>query len=225
MVAQSLNNLALLYDAWGRYSESEPLYKRSLEIGEKALGKDHPGVAVSLNNLALLYWRQGRYSESEPLFRRSLEIKEKTLGKDHPDVAVTLGNLALLYQGQGKYSEAEQMIEASLDIFKRKGLPIRWPQNLIASLYLDLAVLYPDRGYIARAEPIVAQAGFPHTRGRLSLMKKDFKKARDYFGQVQTEAEENLDVNYLFRCAHRPRHGVRGSGRRCRCHGKLSQGH
>jgi len=31
------------------------LYKRSLAISEKALGKNHPDVATILNNLALLY--------------------------------------------------------------------------------------------------------------------------------------------------------------------------
>lgn len=30
---------------------AEPLYKRSLAIGEKALGADHPDVALSLSNL------------------------------------------------------------------------------------------------------------------------------------------------------------------------------
>jgi hypothetical protein len=37
------------------------LYKRSLAIYEKALGPDHPDVALGLNNLALLYKTQGRY--------------------------------------------------------------------------------------------------------------------------------------------------------------------
>ena len=51
----SLNNLAALYEAQGRYADAEPLYKRSLAICEKALGPDHPDVAMSLNNLAVLY--------------------------------------------------------------------------------------------------------------------------------------------------------------------------
>ena len=37
-VAQTLNNLALLYYNQGRYAEAEPLYKRALAIYEKALG-------------------------------------------------------------------------------------------------------------------------------------------------------------------------------------------
>ncbi len=61
-VAQSLNNLVVLYDSQGKYAEAEPLYKRSLSITQKALGPDHPKVATSLNNLATLYQAQGRYN-------------------------------------------------------------------------------------------------------------------------------------------------------------------
>ena len=61
MLRRSLNNLATLYGEQGRYAEAEPLYKRSLAIWEKALGPDHPDVALSLNNLADLYRAQGRY--------------------------------------------------------------------------------------------------------------------------------------------------------------------
>ena len=54
-LATSLNNLAELYRAQGRYAEAEPLHKRALAIREKALGPEHPDVAQSLNNLAELY--------------------------------------------------------------------------------------------------------------------------------------------------------------------------
>ena len=81
-VAESLNNLALLYRIQGQYAQAEPLYQRSLAIWEKALGPDHPGVATSLNNLALLYQTQGQYAQAEPLYQRSLAIWEKALGPD-----------------------------------------------------------------------------------------------------------------------------------------------
>jgi Tetratricopeptide repeat/CHAT domain len=51
----------------GRYAEAEPLRKRALAIYEKALGPNHPDVAITLNNLAWLYKTQGRYAEAEPL--------------------------------------------------------------------------------------------------------------------------------------------------------------
>ena len=81
---------AELYKAQGKYAEAAPLYRRSLAISEKALGPEHPDVALSLNNLALLYQTQGNYAEAAPLYRRSLAISEKALGPEHPSLAPTL---------------------------------------------------------------------------------------------------------------------------------------
>ena len=36
------NNLALLYEEYGRYTEAEPLYLRALEASERTLGRDIP---------------------------------------------------------------------------------------------------------------------------------------------------------------------------------------
>ena len=72
--ATSLNNLASLYQAQGKYAEAEPLFQRALAISEQQLGKDHPDTASSLNNLAGLYQAQGKYAEAEPLYQRALAI-------------------------------------------------------------------------------------------------------------------------------------------------------
>ncbi|WP_081402860.1 tetratricopeptide repeat protein [Scytonema hofmannii] len=51
---QSYNNLALLYDDQGRYSEAEPLLQKALSIAELSLGVDHPSTATIRENLKLL---------------------------------------------------------------------------------------------------------------------------------------------------------------------------
>jgi CHAT domain-containing protein len=102
----SLNNLAGLYHAQGRYGEAEPLHKRALEAEERVLGKDHSQTLLSLNNLAGLYYAQGRYDEAEPLFKRTIEAEERVLGKDHPQTLASLGNRALLLTAEGKTEEA-----------------------------------------------------------------------------------------------------------------------
>src|SRR5579883_2259397 len=50
--AQSLNNLAALYDDQGDYAQAEPLFQRALAIREQVLGPQHSDTAQSLNNLA-----------------------------------------------------------------------------------------------------------------------------------------------------------------------------
>ena len=51
----SLNNLAELYRAQGKYADAEPLHKRALSIRENHLGPEHRDAAESLSNLALVY--------------------------------------------------------------------------------------------------------------------------------------------------------------------------
>ena len=76
-LATSLNNLALLYKAQGRYAEAEPLYQRSLAIREKALGPEPPAVATSLENYADLLRKTGRVSEATKMETRAKAIRAK----------------------------------------------------------------------------------------------------------------------------------------------------
>ncbi len=76
-MAQSLNNLAELYQARGHYAEAEPLYERSLAIQEKVLGPEHPDVATSLENYAALLRETARADEAERMEARAKAIHAK----------------------------------------------------------------------------------------------------------------------------------------------------
>ncbi len=154
-VAQSLNNIALIYKIQGQYTEVEPLYKRAISIWIKSLGPDHPRVATGLNNLATFYKTQGRYQDAELIFKQALSIREKSLGPEHPDVAASLNNLGLLYKMQGRYSEAELLYKRSLSIWeKSKGSD----HPDLASGLNNLASLYQTQGRYTEAEPLFQRA-------------------------------------------------------------------
>jgi len=84
-VVLSLNNLAELYLAQGRYAEAEPLFTRSLAIFEKALGPEHPNVATSLVNLAGLHQDQGRRQDALSEVRRATGILRNRVGRAETD--------------------------------------------------------------------------------------------------------------------------------------------
>ena len=54
---------------------AEPIYKRCLVIWEKALGPNHPDVALCLENLAALYRKTDRPNLAEPLEARAAKIR------------------------------------------------------------------------------------------------------------------------------------------------------
>jgi tetratricopeptide (TPR) repeat protein len=77
-VGSDLNNLAELYRAQGQYAKAEPLYQRALASREKALGPEHPKVAISLENYALCLRDMGRPNEATPLEARAKAIRAKS---------------------------------------------------------------------------------------------------------------------------------------------------
>jgi tetratricopeptide (TPR) repeat protein len=153
--ATSLNNLANLYNAMGRYAEAEPLYVRSLSIREQQLGAEHPDMANSLNNLAELYRAMGRYQSAEPLLVRSLSINEQQLGGDHPHTALSLNNLAELYRMMGHYEEAEPLLVRSLSIYEQQ-LGAEHPDT--AGSLNNLALVYDVMGRYPEAELLYVRA-------------------------------------------------------------------
>jgi tetratricopeptide (TPR) repeat protein len=88
--APAMNNLALLYQAQGRFAEAEPLFLKAIALGDKALPATDPDLAGWYNNLARLYQAQGRLSDVEPLYSKTIAISEKALPANHPDLA-TMG--------------------------------------------------------------------------------------------------------------------------------------
>jgi tetratricopeptide (TPR) repeat protein len=82
-VAQSLNNLGLLYKIQGKYIEAESLYKRALAIWEKAFGPEDLNVATVLENMVELYKEIGKRDEGEKLEARARKIRSN-LKRPHP---------------------------------------------------------------------------------------------------------------------------------------------
>jgi centrosomal protein CEP104 len=85
-VAETLSNLAILYNQQGEYGKAQPLYERALAIWEQSQGPDSSDVAHTLTDLAVLHLENGRDDLGRPLLERALEIQIRNLGEDHPDV-------------------------------------------------------------------------------------------------------------------------------------------
>lgn len=153
--AHSLNNLASLDKAQGKYDQAEELFKQSLAIRVKAQGPDHADVVVGLANLADLYESEGKLSVAKPLYLRALAIETKALGKDHPNLASTYTSVAVLLMEEGSFVQAESFYQQALAINK-KVLGPNHPQ--VASDLDGLALVYGYEGKYDAAEPLHMRA-------------------------------------------------------------------
>lgn len=154
-VAQTLNNLALVYVDEGEYEKAEAAHRDALRIRRAALEPRHPDVSNSLSNLGILMRTRGRYAEAEQLLREAVEIRRATLGGDAPVLANSLGTLGGVLADQGRFSEAEPMLREALAI-RRKTLGPKHPR--ISFSLVSLGSLLQDEGKLDAVEPLYVEA-------------------------------------------------------------------
>jgi tetratricopeptide (TPR) repeat protein len=148
-VAQTLNNLGIVYQSQGKWDEAIDCYEQDLEISRR-LGDEHC-VAQTLNNLGNVYQRQGKWDEAIDCYEQSLEISRR-LGDEH-GVATTLNNLGNVYDIQGKWEQAIDCYEQSLEIFRRLG-----DEHGVGITLKNLGLLYDRRNQTEQARILWQEA-------------------------------------------------------------------
>ncbi len=109
-VADSANDLAIVYATAGITTEAELLFHRALMIGKNGLGMDHPAVGATIQNLGILYAMQKKYQEAELLMLRALEINLTRFGVVHARTVSTLKILYTIYVLQHQLVDVEPFI-------------------------------------------------------------------------------------------------------------------
>lgn len=115
-LADSLNELGMLYAKQHKYARAEQMFQRALGVMVAALGPDHPDVATILKNMGILKASTKEYVEADLLLKQSLVLTTRAMGPEHPMVAVTMRTIAVCETIQGRYREAERVIRRSLEI-------------------------------------------------------------------------------------------------------------
>ena len=100
----------------GRYLEAEPLYRRSLELDEKALGPCHPIVITELNNLGRLLNSMNRQPEAETVLRRAVTLAEGATDEKANILPLCMVSLAQVLRDRGADSETEQILRKVLSL-------------------------------------------------------------------------------------------------------------
>jgi Tfp pilus assembly protein PilF len=76
-LADSLNELAILYATQHKHAQAEPMFQRALGVSVAALGSDHPDVAIVLKNIGILKASQRQYAEADLLLSQSLSLTNR----------------------------------------------------------------------------------------------------------------------------------------------------
>ena len=113
----TLNNIALVYYAQGRYEAALTFFEEALVI-RRDVG-DRAGVGATFNNIGLVYAAQGRYEAALTIYEEALAIRRDV--DDRAGEGDTLNNIAGVYYAQGRYEAALTTYEEALTISREVG--------------------------------------------------------------------------------------------------------
>jgi tetratricopeptide (TPR) repeat protein len=110
-----MNEVGVALANQGKYKEAETMYRQTLALCEKVLGKEHPTTLATMNNFALVLDKQGKYEEAETMHRQTLALREKVLGKEHPDTLLSVYNLAYSLAERDSFVEATTLYQRACE--------------------------------------------------------------------------------------------------------------
>lgn len=111
-----LNQIGLHFRGRAQFPEAKSAFERSLRMGEKTLGPDHPTVAIRVNNLGMVLQDMGDFPGAKAHYERALKIDEKAYGPAHPSVAIDVNNLGSVLYNMGDLQDAKEHFERALRI-------------------------------------------------------------------------------------------------------------
>ena len=132
----------------GEYEEAVQYYEKSIEIKERTISKNDPGLSVSYHNIASVYNNMGEYSKALGYYEKSIEITKIALPQNHPNLAISYSNIGRVYKNIGEYSKALEYHEKSIEI-KKIALPQNHPHLAIS--YSDIGQVYNRMGEYSKA--------------------------------------------------------------------------
>ena len=115
-VAESCNNLALIYFAAARYAEAEPFHARALDMWMKLGGPQSADAAVGASNYGLTLIQLERFAEARRLLELAISIQQQISGPQSPQTALAINNLAVMYDRMGEHATAQPLHEQALAI-------------------------------------------------------------------------------------------------------------
>jgi serine/threonine protein kinase/tetratricopeptide (TPR) repeat protein len=210
-VAQTLNNLALVYDEQGKFEDSERTHREALRI-RRGLGPKDPGISNSLSNLGITLRHAGKYEEAATVLREALALRREANGNDHPLVANTLNVLGLTLDELGQYAEAETVLRESLAI-RRKVLPPTHPSladavsALAGALQEQLRLDQAEQLYLESLNIYAALAAAPGARQSADM---NLTVAQNNLASLYEERGDWARAEKWYQEALRKRRAIRG---------------
>ena len=154
LLANTLNNISLLYAEAGNLAGAEPLFNEAIGLYRRLSQADAaymPLLASALNNhAATLLENEADLDRAESLFAEALDIYRDLCEGDpdvySPQMAATMCNMGLLYDGNQRFEDSERMFKQALERYRQLGAGTGAYESDYALALGNLSALYFKNG-------------------------------------------------------------------------------
>lgn len=115
-VAKVMNNLGVVCNDLGEFSNALDYLQRALEIRLAVHGEENSLTATTYQNLGNTYLDSGDPNKALEYFQKALDINQKVLDSDDPALAVSYNDLGNVFYSLGDYGKALEYLEKALEI-------------------------------------------------------------------------------------------------------------
>ena len=196
-LAETCNNLGLLYYDLKRYGNALKYYEEALRILEEHTQENPsayaPYLASLSNNFGSLYYNLKQYDEAQGCYKEAIGIRKK-LYEENPaayasDLAVTYNNFGMLCRDLKKYNEAQGYYKEAIRIQKElyEENPFANASDL-ALTYNNLGLLYYDLKRYGNAQKYYEEA--------LGIRKKLYAETPSAYASDLAVSYNNLGALY-----------------------------
>jgi tetratricopeptide (TPR) repeat protein len=133
VVADLTYQAALRGEEFGRLSQAEDLFRRSIRIRREHCSPGHPDVAESLLGLGRHLHNRGRYEESVPILRECWSILA-VIAPDDPLTAEAQLLLGSGLCGLSQFAEAERLLESACEALHQAPVPLQKKRHVLEEL-------------------------------------------------------------------------------------------
>jgi serine/threonine-protein kinase len=119
--AELYENLGVIYQKLGKFSEADSLLRSALEQRKSIFGQNSPEVAESLVALGLLCTDQAKLEEAERFVRGGLDISKQTLAPNHPVTVRATFALGKVLEARGRYDDAIELLDRAVRLRSGSG--------------------------------------------------------------------------------------------------------
>ncbi|MDH5229587.1 MAG: tetratricopeptide repeat protein [Gammaproteobacteria bacterium] len=113
-IADTKNNLAMVWNALANYDKAIELLQDALADDLERLPLSHPTIAIRHNNIGLTWYSLGQYNKAITHLELALKSNLENYGAHDPEVAVQWNNLGLSWAALGRYEKASKLLEQAL---------------------------------------------------------------------------------------------------------------